>query len=317
MEVIPLTERVLKRLGPPRVLWMLLWAGLLVTEYVAAHLAKSPVYSGLEYSIAGVYVALFALWGIGVMARRVAALQPDLERLLGSTMAQVRPFARLNSVWGPLLLTLVTSSLWFAELVAYPTTLTVLLTPLSLLGWIPANVAVWVIGIILWDLHRLGGQPLQLSPFEEDLGLGLHPLGGLAVTAFAMVSAGIVPLLIASSVDVTSFVAVLGQYVVIILLFVLSLWRLHRRMLGAKGGHRAEAQTLYAHALRDVKAASTQDTAKYQAAAWLGAAEVIDRRAAAIHEWPFDAGMLRQVVAILSAVLTGILAQVILNAIRL
>lgn len=319
MTIAPLTERILNRLGPPRILWVLLWAGLLGSAYAVARGASSPVYPGFEFSVLSVYVALLAMWGVRVITRRVNALQPDLERLLGrDEMDRIRPFARLNSIWGPLLFAFVLGSGWeFADLLRYPSVLNAVLLTLFILGWIPANAGLWVIVIILLDLHRLGRSPLRLAPFEEDATLGLRPFGSLAVAGFALVSVGMVPLLIVSAVDLSAFLAAPGQYVIITVLFVLSLWRLHSRLQKAKAEHLADARALCARVLREVRTALTQGDGGDQAAARLSAAEAIERRAAAIHKWPLGAGMFARVAAIFSAVVTAILARLILSAMGL
>lgn len=319
MTIVPLTERIFNRLGPPRVLWMLVWAGLLGSAYAVARRAESPVYPGFEFSALSVYVALLALWGVGIVSHRINALQPDLERLLGrDEMDRVRPFARLNSVWGPLLFAVVVGSGWeFADFLRYPSVLNAMLLMLFILGWIPANAGLWMIGVVLLDLHRLGRSPLRLAPFEEDATLGLRQFGSLAVAGFALVSVGMVPLLIVSAVDLSAFLAALGQYVIITVLFVLSLWRLHSRLQKAKAEHVADARALCARVLREVRTVLTQGDRGDQAAARLSAAEAIERRAEAIHEWPLGAGMFARVAAIFSAVVTAILARLILSAIGL
>lgn len=319
MTIVPLTERVLNRLGSPRLPWILLWAGLLVFAYAAAYLAKSPVYVGLPYAAVSVYVNLLALLVVGVIARRVEPLLPSLSNLLGrEEMERLQPFARLSSIWGPLILSLVAGYLWeVRDLFQHPGALTTVLSAIIILGWIPANAGLWVIGIILLDLDRIGRSRLHLTPFEDDRTLGLRPLGSLAVTAFVLVSAGFVPLAIVGATDAMTLVATLGLYFIITLLFVLSLWRLHNHLVRAKAQHVTEARNLYADALHMVRAAWTQDARGDQAVARLNAAEAIERRASAVHEWPLGEGMVGRVAAIFSAVVTGILVRVILASVGL
>jgi hypothetical protein len=103
-----------------------------------------------------------------------------------------------------------------------------------------------VVGIALWSflwtyaslclgLDRLGGKRLRSAAALGDSALGLRPLGGVAFTGLWMLLAWLVPLLTGLP-DVVGFgigVAVLSGALAV---FLLSLLRLHWRMVEVKEG---------------------------------------------------------------------------------
>jgi hypothetical protein len=105
------------------------------------------------------------------------------------------------------------------------------------------------------------------------------------------------------------------MFVIVILLFA-SLVRLRRQLMAAKAQHLAWARELYAHALAPVRSAASGETLGAQAAV-LQAAESLERRAAVIQEWPFDEGILRSIVAIVTSVSTALVVRLILSRLGL
>jgi hypothetical protein len=98
--------------------------------------------------------------------------------------------------------------------------------------------------------------------------------------------------------------------------FVLSLLRLHRQMVEVKANERAIARALYAEAYEPVRTAPTLDALERQHRL-LGAADALEKRALAIHEWPIDEGTLARVITIATSVIAVIIARLILDPIGL
>jgi len=68
--IVPLSERILARLGGPRALWAVAWGSLAFVIYeLSFRLYRLPTYPGLSFSLASAYLNILVLWGIGKVAR--------------------------------------------------------------------------------------------------------------------------------------------------------------------------------------------------------------------------------------------------------
>jgi hypothetical protein len=94
--------------------------------------------------------------------------------------------------------------------------------------------------------------------------------------------------------------------------FFLSLFRLHRQMVAVKAGELAIARELYARAYEPVRAAPTLEVLERQHPR-LSAADALEQRARAIHEWPIDEGTLARVITIATSVIAITLGRLILD----
>ena len=94
--------------------------------------------------------------------------------------------------------------------------------------------------------------------------------------------------------------------------FFLSLLRLHRRMVEVKASEVALARELYAEAYEPVRTAQTLEALERQHRI-LAAADALEQRAHAIHEWPIDEGTLGRVLTITTSVIAMTVARLILD----
>jgi hypothetical protein len=154
--------------------------------------------------------------------------------------------------------------------------------------------------------------PLQLVPFEEDRSLGLRSLGSVAFAGFVIFTAGMLPLMAAQWRDPRGAITFLLILLGAVALFFASLQRLHCQMRTAKAAALQQAHHLYVEAFRPIRAQWSLDRAAEQSAR-LAAAESIERRAAAIQEWPLDESLLARLAAIVTTVVGVILARLILS----
>lgn len=145
-------------------------------------------------------------------------------------------------------------------------------------AWLPGNTGLWVYAAIAADLYQLGRRPLRFTPFEEDRSLGLRPIETIASRGILMISVGVIPLAAARVRDPRSFIP-----------------------------------CSWCSRPRPVTANWQADTLVHQTAA-LQAAEQVERRTAAIQEWPFAEAILARIAAILTAVATTILARLVLTS---
>lgn len=98
--------------------------------------------------------------------------------------------------------------------------------------------------------------------------------------------------------------------------FFLSLIGLHRQMIAVKASELALARDLYSQAYEPVRASPTLETLERQRSL-LGAAEALEKRAHAIHDWPIDEGTFARVLTITTSVVAMIVARLILEPLGL
>jgi len=318
--MLPLTERLLGRLLGPRVARMLAWAAvplaaaLLPGSYLATVGAR-PIGVRLLTGLVFAYAVVLSLWAVGRFNREANTVERSVDRLAAHPEQASPVFGGMGSTWGPLALTLV-----FVAVTVWRTA--VLGDWWAALGWLPMALlvnlplltAVWVYLVLLLGLVRLGRRTLSLTAFPEDLSLGLGEVGRLAFIAFWIYAAGFAPVLVISFANPLRLLLSLGLFLLGVLLFFGCLQGLHRQLLAARRHFLEWAGQLYARAYEPVRSGSLV-TLGEQAQA-LQAAEVIQRRAEAIQQWPFQQRRLAQIAGIVGTVVTfvatGIITRLVL-----
>ena len=188
--------------------------------------------------------------------------------------------------------------------------------PVTFLVNLPLMTAVWAYLALLVGLDRLGRRTLSLTAFPEDLslGLGLGEVGRLAFTAFWIYGAGFAPVLVINFAYPLRLLLSLGLFLLGVLVFFGCLQGLHRQLVTARRRYLEWAGQLYARAYEPVRSGSL--VALGEQAQPLQAAEVIQRRAEAIQQWPFQQHRLAQIAGIVGTVVafvaTGIITRLIL-----
>ena len=314
--VLPLTERLLGRLPGPRVAWVLAWAalpvaaGLLPRAYLATVGAK-PLPVRLLIGLVFVYAVVLAFWGVGRFTRERDTVQRSVDQLAaGPEQAATPMFRGMASTQGPLALTLV-----FVAVTMWRTA--VLGDPWAALRWLPVSVlvnlplltAVWVYLALLLGLHRLGRRTLSLTAFPEDLSLGLGEVGRLAFTAFWIYGAGFAPVLVINFANPLGLLLILGLFLLGVGVFFACLQGLHRQLVAARRHYLEWAGQLYARAYEPIRSGSL--AALGEQAQLLQAAEVIQQRAEAIQQWPFQQRRLVQMAGIVGTVVTFVMTVII------
>jgi hypothetical protein len=316
-ELRPLTERILERLAGPPVAWLVLWA-LLPWANAAANLlldadARSAIWEQRGTLIVLNYAALsfavvMGLWGASRIARRVETVDETTSVDIDATAK----FREVDSAAGPLALAV-------AAAIAFG------VTGFAADGWLPALLRggtwlvvgipvwtfVWTYGVLQLGLHRLGRERLLPDAAPVDPTLGMRPFGALAAMALSILLAWLVPLVLTGLPDVVGVVIGTAALATALAAFFYSLSRLHRQMVEVKDGELARARALYAEAYEPVRAEPTLAALDRQHSL-LGAADALEKRAQAIHEWPLDEGTVARVVTIVTSVIAVIIARLIL-----
>jgi hypothetical protein len=98
--------------------------------------------------------------------------------------------------------------------------------------------------------------------------------------------------------------------------FFLSLVRLHRRMVEVKAEELTLARELYTQAYGPVRKSPTLETLEQQRNL-LSAADALEKRAKAIHDWPIDEGTFARVLTIATSVVAITIGRLILDPLGL
>jgi hypothetical protein len=308
-ELAPLTERVLARLPGDRLAWIAGWslvpwanAGinlLLETETESAVWGQSGTVVVLNYAALSFAVAI-AVWG----SRRITRQVEDLH---GSA-----PFREMNSAAAPLLGAVAVALAFGVSALVEDGLLAAILRGTT---WLIVGTALWT---FLWTyvslqvgLHRLGGQRIDAAA-RMDPGLGLRPVGDVAFMGLWILLAWLVPLVLTGLSDVVGVVIGVTVLAAALTAFFLSLLRLHHQMVKVKAEELTLARGLYAEAYQPLRASPTLETLEQQRNL-LAAADALEKRAKAIHDWPIDEGTLARVLTIATSVVAITLGRLILD----
>jgi hypothetical protein len=295
--------------------WLNAGANLLLDEETSAVWEQRRALVIANYAALSLGVAI-TLWGAARIARRLEVLRETMSRLFDSPPAR-EPFRELNSVLGPLLLATVGAIVfgvsayvregWAAGLLRGSTWFVI---------GIPFWTFLWAYASLQLGLDRLGRQRLRPDSAGGDPGLGLRPLGDAAFMGLWMLLVWLVPVVVTGLPDVAGFAIGVCLLVMGLAAFFLSLYRLHRQMVEVKAAELAFARHLYGLAYQPVRQAGTLDALEDQRGL-LGAADALEKRADAIHEWPVDERTWAWVIGIATSVVAITVARLILNPLGL
>jgi hypothetical protein len=319
----PVTERILARLPGPRWLWIVAWALvpwvnaganlLLETGARSAVWEQSRALVALNYAALSVAIAI-TLWGTDRIARRLEILRETTASVVGDGN---EPFREMNSVVGPVLASAATALAFGVSALTSDGWTSGLLRGAT---WFVLGIAFWA---FLWTysslqlgLVRLGRERLVPEVGTGDSTLGLLPLGRVAFTGLWMLLAWLVPLVLTGLPDIVG--VSIGALVLAgaLAAFFFSLLRLHWQMVDVKESELAIARQLYAQAYEPVRTAPSLDSLERQHRL-LGAADALEKRAQAIHEWPIDEGTVAWVITITTSVIAVAIARLLLSPLGL
>jgi hypothetical protein len=320
----PLSTRILGALPGPRALWICAWA-LVPWLNAGANLlmdtgARSAVWDQSDLVIVLNYAALsvavfITLWGAERIARRLDALRTITAEVLAGDVRD--PFREMNSRAAPLVASGATALAFAVSALVDDGWLAAVLRGTT---WFVLGIAfwtfLWTYAVLQLGLDRLGRADLLPGVARVDPSLGLRPLGDVAFVGLWMLLAWLVPLVLTGLPDVVGVVIGLLILAAGLGTFFFSLHRLHRRMVEVKADEVALARELYAHAYEPVRTAPTLEALDRQRGL-LSAADALEKRAQAIHEWPIGEGTVARVVTIATSVVTITVARLILDPLGL
>jgi hypothetical protein len=321
----PPTERILARLPGARLLWIGVWALVpwanaganvfLDTGGTSAVWEQSDLLVVLNYAALSFAVAL-TLWGTERIGRRIEALRISTTSEALETEAS-GVFAGMKSATGPLVLSAASAIAFAVAAFIRDGWESALLRGAT---WLILGIAfwtfLWTYGSLTLGLNRLGQRHLRRDAALIDPSLGLRPLGSVAFMGLWMLLAWLVPVVLTGLPDVVG--VVIGALVLFGALgaFFISLWRLHRQMVAVKDEELAVARELYGEAYEPVRAARTLETLDQQRQL-LSAADALEKRAEAIHEWPVDQRTWAWVIALATSVVAITVGRLVVGALGL
>ena len=324
----PLTERILGWLRVPRWGTLVIWTAIPVLRAVCVATTleltgRNPMGWQLGLflipeALVYCYAILHAIWGASKIARDSSGLEPRLNDLTSVGQEQSpRIFQGMGNTIAPVVIALVISLSLVVVTVGMETWWTMLLLLIfNLAIHLPITTLFWTYLMLMFGLNRLGTRHLALESYGGDKSLGLLPVGKLAFTGFWVFAANLAPILLVSLTSFVSLAVGLLIFIVGIIAFFLSLWRVHEQMGRARQRQILEAQSLYEQAYEPLKTAHTLETLE-QRSGLLGAAEALERRADAIQTWPFSDALLARIVVIGLSVVTGIIARLVMKPLGL
>jgi hypothetical protein len=320
----PLTDRILAAVPGPRAVAILVWALVPWLNFGANLLLDTGSRSALWEQRRALVVINYAtlslaivitLWGAQRIARRLEALRASATDIFERDTRG--PFRELNSVFGPLVASAVTAiALALSALVEGGLSSALLRGATWFLVGIPLWTFFWTYASLQFGLDRLGRERLRPGATSLDPALGLRPLGDVAFMGLWMLLAWLVPLVLTGLPDVVGIVIGLLVLAGGLAAFFYSLLGLHRQMADVKANELAVARNLYAEAYEPVLAERTLEALERQRSL-LSAADALEKRAEAIHEWPIDEGMVARVLTVATSVVAITVARLILDPLGL
>lgn len=320
----PLTERILAAFPGPRSLGILVWALVPWLNFGANLLldtgSRSAIWEQRRALVVINYATLslaivITLWGAQRIARRLDALRASTAEVFERETRA--PFRELNSVSGPLVASAATAIAFALSAFVEGGLSSALLRGATwLLLGIPLWTFLWTYASLQFGLDRLGRERILPGATSLDPGLGLRPLGDVAFMGLWMLLAWLVPLVLTGLPEVVGIVIGLLVLAAGLATFFYSLLGLHRQMAEVKANELAIARDLYAEAYEPVREERTLDALERQRSL-LSAADALEKRAQAIHEWPIDEGMVARVLTVATSVVAITVARLILEPLGL
>lgn len=308
----PLTERILSSLPGSRLLWIALWAllpwgnalaNLLLDTETSAVWEQRRALVILNYAAIS-FAVVTTIWGTRRLAERLEALGGE-------------SFRAINSAAGPLMLAAATAIAFGISAAVHDDLAAGLLRGGT---WLVLGIAfwsfLWAYACLLLGLGRLGGQHIRRDAALVDPGLGLLPVGTVAFTGLWLLLAWLVPILLTGLPDVVGVVIAVVLLAAAIGTFFLSLAGLHRQMVKVKKEQLEVARGLYAEAYEPVRHHPSLETLERQHSL-LGAADALEKRARAIHDWPIEEGTWAWVIGIATSVVAIACARLVLTPLGL
>ena len=320
----PLTERILAAFPGPRPLVIVVWA-LVPWLNAGANLlldtgSRSAIWEQRRALVVLNYAALslaivITLWGTQRIVRRLEALRGSTAGVFAHDTRA--PFRELNSRVGPLVASALTAVAFaVSAFVDGGLTSAVLRGATWFVVGIPLWTFLWTYASLQLGLDRLGRERLQPASSSVDPGLGLRPLGDVAFMGLWMLLAWLVPLVLTGLPELVGVLIGLAVVAAGLAAFFYSLLGLHGQMVKVTAEELAVARNLYAEAYEPVRAERTLEALERQRGL-LGAADALEKRAEAIHEWPIDDGMVARVLTVATSVVAITVARLILDPLGL
>jgi hypothetical protein len=283
--------------------WVNAGANLLLDTETSAVWEQRRALVILNYAAISLAVVI-TLWGTRLLAQRLTTLG-------------AKPFAAMNSTVGPLFLAGATAVAFGVSAYVRDGAAAGALRGAT---WFVLGVAfwtfIWTYASLQLGLGHLGRTHIRRDAALVDPGLGLLPIGAVAFLGLCLLLAWLVPVLLTGLPDLVGLVISVALLAGALGAFFFSLTGLHRQMVAVKMNELAIARSLYAEAYEPVRNDPSLETIE-QRQPLLGAADALEKRARAIHEWPIEERTWAWVIGIATSVVGIACARLLLNPLGL
>jgi hypothetical protein len=170
----------------------------------------------------------------------------------------------------------------------------------------------WIFGYSMYAIYRMGKLPLILRPYSQDRTLGLRPFAKASLNSTLIyataATAMVVPVALSGALPLKLALLFLALYPVGFLLFLLPLRSLHAKLMEAKAEALAKVTPRYE---RLVEAVSAGGKVNDEVANEMAVVITIRNDLQQIRTWPFDAGIIVRLLAIVISVVAILLSALI------
>ena len=176
------------------------------------------------------------------------------------------------------------------------------------------SLYMWTLAYSMFKIYQIGKIELMLRSFAEDRSLGLKPF---AVESFrlTLVYVGFVTIIVLFSApqgfsSLPFLIFYLGLFLFGIVLFLLPLWSLHDRLVRFKNHNLRAIGQRYALLLKEFEE-NSETRLEGTLASSLIAIDKVQRDIHQIRTWPFDAGIVAKLAAIMVSVIAILLSRIV------
>lgn len=171
----------------------------------------------------------------------------------------------------------------------------------------------WVWAFAMYAIYRMGRLPLKLRPFTEDPMLGLRPFARASLR-FVAIYEGLVaiiafPQILSGAYGLPVSLFLVGLFVLGIVFFLLPLIPLRWKLQAAKSEQSRWIGSEYSKLMQSVHTIDGDVDDKLVGR--LMAIDKIQRDVRQIRTWPFEAGILARLIAVIVSITAIILSQIL------
>lgn len=189
----------------------------------------------------------------------------------------------------------------------------------------------WVYFGSIYGLYKLGKKPLALKSSSEDRMLGVKPFGNLSLSLSIVYFFAMAILIMISIAEAMGSTATVGTtftillftfFIIGVVLFIAPLYTIHKRMMEQKEKERTQLRKQVYKGVEGKAELGTQDTVaemkrKLDSLTSIVTLEMAEKSLNSVPNWPIDTPIINRFATIIVSVIAILLAQLILQLLKL